>query len=170
MRERIGFRPAGPGDRTAILSLYNGNPNFLRHHLGRDRVDEAFLEWEGEEMARMGFVTWLMMEGECVVGFSDLRPGREVYLSLFLVDASRQGRGLGKQMYRQLEEELAARGGERVRIDVVDDHPGNPLPFWERLGFIKGERISLTWGEKTSQGWRMAKALPAGEEARGERV
>ena len=169
MSGEIGFRPAGPGDRETILALYNGNPRFLRSHLGVDRVDGAFLEQEGEEMAQMGFVTWLMTEGDRVVGFSDFRPGREVYLSLFLVDGACQGRGLGRRLYCRLEEALAARGSERVRIDVVDDHPGNLLPFWEKLGFAKEERVSLTWGEKTSGGWRMTKAL-SGEGERGERV
>ena len=162
MSGEIGFRPAGPGDRGIILALYNGNLRFLRHHLGVARVDGAFLEQEEAEMAQMGFVTWLMTEGDRVVGFSDLRPGREVYLSLFLVDGACQGHGLGRRLYCRLEEALAALGGKRVRIDVVDDHPENSLPFWEKLGFCKEERVSLTWGKKTSGGWRMTRALPAG--------
>ena len=46
-----------------------------------------------------------------------------------------------------------------MRIDVVDGPPGNPLPFWRRLGYKGSERVLLTWGEKTSSALVLRKEL-----------
>lgn len=45
------------------------------------------------------------------------------------------------------------------RIDVVDDHEPNVLPFWEKQGFSAVGRDTLTWGDKTSSVVIMEKTL-----------
>ncbi len=46
-----------------------------------------------------------------------------------------------------------------IRIDVVNDYPGNVVPFWERQGFVKNETITLEWGNKKSNAIVMRKRL-----------
>ena len=155
------LRPAGQRDAAALAAIYNSNPDFLLHHLGREQVDEAFLLSELKEMAGAGFSSFLITEGEDgpAVAAADLRGGEEAYLSLLILHRAAQGRGLGRRCASLLEEHLRAGGSRRVRIDVVDDHPGNPLPFWRRLGYEGSERMPLTWGEKTSSALVLRKEL-----------
>ena len=90
---------------------------------------------------------------------ADVRGGEEAYLSLLILHHTAQGRGMGRRCAALLEEHLRAGGSRRVRIDVVDDHPGNPLPFWRRLGYEGSEQVALTWGEKTSSALVLRKKL-----------
>ena len=90
---------------------------------------------------------------------ADVRGGEEAYLSLLILHRTAQGRGMGRRCAALLEDHLRAGGSRRVRIDVVDDHPGNPLPFWRRLGYEGSERVALTWGEKTSSALVLRKEL-----------
>ena len=155
------LRPARRRDVAVCAALYNADPAFLLHHLGRDKVDEGFVEEELEEMDRAGFARLLIAEtpGGPPVALADLRGGEEAYLSLLLVDKAAQGRGLGRRGAALLEQRLRAEGSRRIRIDVVDDHAGNPLPFWHRLGYRGNERVTLTWGDKTSSALVLRKEL-----------
>ena len=155
------LRPAGRRDTAVLAAIYNSNPGFLLHHLGRERVDEAFLLRELEEMAGAGFASFLITEGEGgpAVAAADLRCGEEAYLSLLILHRDAQGRGLGRRCAALLEERLRAGGSRRVRIDVVDGHPGSPLPFWRRLGYEGSQRVNLTWGDKTSSALVLRKEL-----------
>ena len=146
------LRPDGRQDAAVLAAIYNSNPEFLLHHLGRKRVDEAFLLSELDEMAGAGFVTLLVTQGRGgpALAAADVRGGEEAYLSLLILHRDAQGHGLGRQCAALLEEHLRASGSRRVRIDVVDDHPGNPLPFWQRMGYEGSQRVALTWGDKTS--------------------
>ena len=155
------LRPAGRQDAAVLAAIYNSNPEFLLHHLGRDRVDEAFLLSELEEMAGAGFVTLLITQGRdgSALAAADVRGGEEAYLSLLILHRDAQGHGLGRQCAALLEEHLRAGGNRRVRIDVVDDHPGNPLPFWRRMGYEGSQRVALTWGDKTSSALVLRKEL-----------
>ena len=58
------LRSADRRDTAVLTAIYNSNPEFLLHHLGRERVDEAFLLSELEEMAGAGFASFLITEGE----------------------------------------------------------------------------------------------------------
>lgn len=155
------LRPAGRRDAAVLAAIYNSNPDFLAHHLGRERMDEAFLLRELEEMAGAGFASFLITEGEGgpAVAAADLRGGEEAYLSLLILRREAQGRGLGRRCAALLEERLRAGGSRRVRIDVVDGHPGSPLPFWRRLGYEGSQRVALTWGDKTSSALVLRKEL-----------
>lgn len=157
----LALRPADERDMAVLAAIYNSNPEFLRHHLGREQVDETFLMSELEEMADAGFVTLLITQGRNgpTVAAADVRSGKEAYLSLLILHRGAQGHGLGRQCAALLEDHLRAGGSRRVRIDVVDDHPGNPLPFWQRMGYEGSQRVALTWGDKTSSALVLRKEL-----------
>ena len=161
MENRFIFRSAQPGDAGDIVRLYNSNPDFLAHHLGRRAVDGAFVCGEWRQMAELGFSTTVIADVQtgAVVGFIDHRDAEPVYLSLFLLDAALQGKGLGTKLYRRFEEEQRGRGCKGIRIDVVDDYTGNLVPFWKRLGFAEREKTTLEWGGKASHACVMYRNL-----------
>lgn len=77
------LRPARRRDVAVCAALYNADPAFLLHHLGRDKVDEGFVEEELEEMDRAGFARLLIAEtpGGPPVALADLRGGEEAPIS-----------------------------------------------------------------------------------------
>ena len=103
------LRPAGRQDAAVLAAIYNSNPEFLLHHLGRDRVDKAFLLSELEEMAGAGFVTLLITQGRDgpALAAADVRDGEEAYLSLLILHRDAQGHGRGRQCAALLEEHCA---------------------------------------------------------------
>lgn len=144
--KNLTLRPAGLEDIGIITAIYNSNPEFLLDHLGVSRVTENFLCDEMLEMQRQGFTTRLFTtETGQAVGLADYRPDQTAYLSLLMLNASIQGQGWGRRCYELLEQQLLAQGCAQVRLDAAQG-PHSPAPFWEKLGFIPGETICLTWG------------------------
>lgn len=41
-------------------------------------------------------------------------------------------------------------GANIIRVDVVNDHEPNVIPFWEKMGFVGQREERLTWGDKES--------------------
>lgn len=144
--KNFALRPAGLEDIGIITAIYNSNPEFLHAHLGVCRVSEKFLHEEMLEMQRQGFTTRLFTtETGQTVGLADYRPDQTAYLSLLMLDASIQGHGWGRRCYELLEQELLAQGCAQVRLDAAQG-PHSPATFWEKLGFLTGKTIRLTWG------------------------
>lgn len=111
---------------------------------------EDFIRNEAAEMEKLGFCSGVVEDAGGLAGVLDYRPGQEVYLSLLMLRADRQGRGAGARVYRSFGERMRREGARSIRIDVVDDYAGSPLPFWENLGFQQEGRAELVWGEKRS--------------------
>ena len=153
------MRPARTEDYESIAGIYNSNPAFLRNHLGMEAVDAAFIAVECEEMRRVGFESCVIEAGGKVMGVLDYCPGAELYLSLLMLHADRQGKGEGSDIYAAFEEEMRREGAVSVRVDVVKDYPGNLVSFWKRKGFSGDEEITLEWGKKKSRALVMKKAL-----------
>lgn len=65
--QTIVLRRANLQDAARITEIYNSNPLFLQHHLGRCRVDESFVRNEMEEMERARFSSF-------PVSFSSICP------------------------------------------------------------------------------------------------
>ena len=109
--------------------------------------------WDAGQWTARSFSTTVIADAQtgAAVGFIDCRDSEPVYLSLFLLDAALQGKGLGTELYREFEEMQRRRGRKGIRIDVVDDYEGNLVPFWKRRGFEEGEEITLEWGGKASR-------------------
>lgn len=155
------IRRALPQDMQRITEIYNSNTEFLLHHLGRERVDRHFIAREMEEMRRVGFLSYVLVEresGRCV-GVLDYRPGACVYLSLLMLDAALRGKGFGTACYGCLEETVRRQGASSVRIDVVEGYPGSAAPFWEKQGFVRTGRAKLAWDGCSAEAAVMLKQL-----------
>lgn len=159
--QTIVLRKAGVQDAARITEIYNSNPLFLQHHLGRCRVDESFVRNEMEEMERARFSSFLfvdLLEGD-IVGLADVKAGACMYLSLMMLDARLQRTGKGALCYALLEQELRRDGTHRVRIDVVCEYPENAKGFWSKQGFSPAGTTRLLWGGKESEAVVMHKQL-----------
>lgn len=97
-------------------------------------------------------IAWMrgIYAGDQPAGFMmavDPPPGQDhVYLWRFLVDRRFQRRGVGRLAIREFARVWAAQGITRITLGCVADVPGNPEPFYRRLGF---ERTGPPdeWGE-----------------------
>lgn len=141
--QTIVLRRANLQDAARITEIYNSNPLFLQHHLGRCRVDEFFVRNEMEEMERARFSSFLFVdlpEGD-IVGLADVKAGE------------------GVLCYALLEQELRRDGAHRVRIDVVCEYPENAKGFWSKQGFSPAGTTRLLWGGKESEAVVMHKQL-----------
>ena len=126
-----------------------------------EAVDEAFVSEEAVTMKKVGFHSCVIVneETQTVQGVLDYKPDDEVYLSLIMLVADLQGKGIGKKIYSLFEAQMSRENRASVRIDVVNDYPGNVVPFWEKLGFAGNETITLEWGNKKSNAVVMRKSL-----------
>lgn len=159
--QTIVLRRASLQDAARITEIYNSNPLFLQHHLGRCRVDESFVRNEMEEMERARFSSFLFVDlpGGDIVGLADVKAGACMYLSLMMLDARLQRTGKGALCYALLEQELRRDGTHRVRIDVVCEYPENAKGFWSKQGFSPAGTTRLLWGGKESEAVVMHKQL-----------
>lgn len=159
--ENFYIRELKPTDYERIVVIYNSNREFLRNHLGTEAVDEAFISEEAITMKTVGFQSCVIVDGEAqtVQGVLDYKSDEEVYLSLLMLSEELQGKGIGKDIYSMFERKMRKEKRASIRIDVVNDYPGNVVPFWERQGFVKNETITLEWGNKKSNAIVMRKRL-----------
>lgn len=146
-------------DYRRAADIYNSNPRFLAAHLGVDRIDAAFVAEEASAMDRAGFRSCVIVDREtrAVQGLLDYRPGEETYLSLLMLAAPLQGKGLGRALYTFFESSLLPPDCRSVRIDVVTGHAPHALPFWTGLGFSPRGSVTLTWRARTNTALVMGK-------------
>ena len=157
-----------PADISAVVGIYNSNKDFLIHHLGKEKVTSSFISHELQEMEEHGFSSNLIIEAGSPIGVIDymLQDDGYVYLSMLMLASSVQKSGKGKAIYKCFEEKMIASGAKTIRIDVVDDHEPNVIPFWEKQGFSSKRRDVLTWGDKTSSVAVMEKKMSHISEAK----
>lgn len=153
------IRAVQESDYNSIVEIYNSNKQFLRHHLGMDFIDEAFIAKEMIAMNRGGFCSCVIenQDNSLIQGILDYKPEQEIYLSLFMLMNSLQGNGVGSNVYSQFEAQMIQDKRKSIRIDVVNDYQDNLVPFWKRHGFLENENVILNWGNKKSKAVVMRK-------------
>lgn len=159
--EKFYIRELNRNDYKRVTEIYNSNRGFLRNHLGTEAVDEVFISTEAVTMEKVGFCSCVIVneETQTVQGVLEYKSGEEVYLSLLMLVAELQGKGIGKEVYSLFESMMREEKRASIRIDVVNDYPGNVVPYWEKLGFVANETITLEWGNKKSKALVMRKCL-----------
>ena len=155
------LRKATVQDAARVAEIYNSNPLFLEHHLGRCRVEEAFILYEMQETERAGFSSYLFVDQSTgnIVGMADVKADSCAYLSLMMLDSRFQKSGKGACCYALLEQEFCKCGAHTVRIDVVCEYPENAKGFWSKQGFLPTGTTRLLWGGKESEAIVMHKQL-----------
>lgn len=162
--EKFYIRELNPNDYKRVVEIYNSNRQFLLCHLGVEAVDEAFISEEAVTMEKVGFRSCVIVneETQTVQGVLDYKPDDEVYLSLVMLVADLQGKGIGKKIYSLFESQMSQEKRDSIRIDVVNDYTDNVVPFWKKQGFVENETITLEWGNKKSKAVVMRKRIESG--------
>lgn len=66
-----------------------------------------------------------------------LEPGKPPYVWRLMVDARHQGRGIGREAIQRIVEHVRATRPEATELRLSHVRgPGDPGPFYERLGFV----------------------------------
>ena len=128
-------------DLPALLKLCLGNPQYYAY-LGEGPTIESLAAEMGElppgcAPDRKSCLGFFDVEG-ALVAVLDLVCGYPVercaFIGFFMVDASRQGVGLGSRLITRLLERLHSEGFVRVRLAYVKGNEQSRR-FWERCGF-----------------------------------
>ena len=115
-------------DIDKILDIYNSNTHFLENHMGITEVSREFITNEIKEMKNIGFNSLVIKDCMSnIIGICDFKISEEVYLSLLMIDANQQGKGLGSIVYNQLEKLFKENHANKVRIDVGDMKVGDVI-------------------------------------------
>jgi len=76
-------------------------------------------------------------------------------LHRFCVSPDRQGRGIGKQVLKKIEDQLSGMGYGSVRLDVFSENP-HAVRLYEKSGYVR--RGHADW--RKGRFWLMEKKLP----------
>lgn len=148
-------------DLKDIVEVYNSNIDFLKSHLGVDKVTYKWLDNELEIMKQDDFHSYKIIKKDTneVVGFIDFKIDNETYLSLLILHKNYKNKGIGKLIYKALEEYVKSLKSDCIRIDVVTNYDNNVIDFWSKNGFKKIKKIELNWGDKILPAIIMKKKL-----------
>jgi len=110
-----------------------------------DVLEAALLQLLGD--ASLGVV--FLVETDRVIGHAvvtygyDLEwGGRDAYLTEFLIDDHKRGRGIGTRVLQLLADEVRQRDVRALHLEVRADNPA--LQLYERAGFVRSTRLSMT--------------------------
>lgn len=148
-------------DLNDIIEVYNSNKNFLINHMNSDIVEYKWVIEELELMKKTSFYSCKVVEKSSgkIIGIIDFKTGEETYLSLLMIHNDYKNRGIGKLVYRALEEYVRSIKSIGIRIDVVTNYDDRVLNFWVRNGFNKFKDVKLNWTGKVLPAVIMKKTL-----------
>ena len=138
----LELREFQPGDYERLVAIYNANyPDYPISVAERRSRDES-LDRTKYLLKRFACTD---LEQERIVGFGDVLSVPDMYhprkfMISILVDPEHQGRGIGRTIYNELEEELSQRNAILAWTRVKEDLPIR-LQFFERRGFAEKSRI-----------------------------
>ena len=136
----LELRELSPADVPEMLRLARGNPLYYQH-MGIIPDEQGLLETltalpPRRTMADKHFFGWF--EGSRLVAMMDLiarHPQEDMaFIGWFMVDAERQGYGLGRRLVTAVMEMLSRCGVREVRLGRVAGNPQSEA-FWRACGF-----------------------------------
>lgn len=150
--------PLAAADSGALLALLRANAAYSRLSTGREA-----LPTDADEILRarprgappqakqvLGF--W---DGGALAAVCDLLDGYPdadtLFIGLLMVDAARQGAGLGAAVLQHVAGQAAARGHTRLRLAVIEANT-RALRFWEKQGFAATGR-QVVAGDGSHPAW-----------------
>jgi len=127
---RLDERPASPADAVAVAELVIAYERSLYGETAYSQ-DDLDGEWRAIDLVNDSVV---LLDGGEVVAFGSLHDRGELWRTDAYVHPDHQGRGIGTQLARRLEEMAGSRGARRIQSGVAEpDEPGCRL--FEQLGY-----------------------------------
>lgn len=129
-------------DVPQIRALCGGNPQYYRYHppmASADGIREDMRALPpGKTAEDKYYVGYFDGGGLAAVLDLILRYPREdtALIGFFMVDAARQGAGLGSRLVREAMEYLRTQGFSRLRLGVDRGNPQS-FAFWTKNGFVQ---------------------------------
>lgn len=133
-------------DLNSIVEVYNSNRDFLACQMERAEVNLEWLLDEMEIMEEFGFHSCKIIEIATneIIGIIDISIHKEeTYLSLLMLRGEYKNRGLGSEIYRQVEAYIKSSNSHSIKLDVIVHPEYDALPFWIKNGFVKVEEWEL---------------------------
>lgn len=127
-------------DAPEMLRLAQGNPLYYEY-MGIQPTPENLAETlttlpPQRTMADKHFIGWF--EGDRLIAMMDLiarHPRQDMaFIGWFMMDANRQGAGLGRRLVADVMQMLAACGVHEVRLGRIEGNPQSER-FWKVCGF-----------------------------------
>jgi ribosomal protein S18 acetylase RimI-like enzyme len=151
------FLRAGDADVPAIVRLmnlaYRGSGatgwSTQETYLSGDRITEEVLRADLLAKPQASLLKWEDSEGGALLGCVWIEPlGEDVwYLGSLATDPTRQNSGLGKTLLLAAEQWVRERGGNRIRMNVVNVRDAL-IAWYLRRGYRKtGETESFPYGD-----------------------
>lgn len=163
--DRVRIRPATRNDISAIVGVsLSSIDEGEEAGFGRPRSEQTFADvgrlsstWEDPNRVRGEEVLVAELEGR-VVGCVTLEDRGES-LELVNIDVSRpwQGRGIGTQIVRFVEERARQEGRRAVTLGTsrnADGRPWKSLPWWQHLGYRVTHEEENAWTRAIGPGTR----------------
>lgn len=139
----MSVRKLSHSDLPALLSLCLGNPqyySFLDEEPTMDALAAEMTELPpGCSLDQKSYLGFFDAGGD-LFAVLDLIRGypaeRSAFIGFFMVDASRQGAGVGSLLISQLLDRLRGEGVSRVRLAYVEGNEQS-RHFWRKCGFFE---------------------------------
>lgn len=139
----MSVRELSHSDLPALLSLCLGNPqyySFLDEEPTMDALAAEMTELPpGCSLDQKSYLGFFDAGGD-LIAVLDLIRGYPAegcaFIGFFMVDASRQGTGIGSQLISKLLDRLRDSGVFRVRLAYVEGNEQSRR-FWEKRGFLE---------------------------------
>ncbi len=134
-------------DAGAILALYQGNPQYfdaMQDWPTLESVRDDLTVLPPGRAAQDKFFVGFYLNGnlaavmDLILGYPD---GRTAFIGLFMVDAARQGRGLGSRIVGETLACVKALGYCAARLGYVQGN-AQSRAFWEKNGFAPTGAVS----------------------------
>lgn len=145
------------------LEVYNSNEDFLVDHLGETRVPQDWLTEELHHANESGFTIFGVHKTDTgdVLGIIDLGLfGDLAYLSLLILKKDAQRKGVGSEIFQNLELFLKKKKMKTIRLDVVKGRGfEGVLAFWKHHGFVEQNEIIVKWRHRRLPACAMKKDI-----------
>ena len=138
----FAVRALSQADVPAMLQMAQGNPLYYAHMRMQptsDNLTETLTALPPRRtLADKHFFGWF--EGNQLIAMMDLiwrHPSEDMaFIGWFMVDAARQGRGLGRRLVADVLAMLKNASVTEVRLGCIDGNPQSER-FWHACGFVE---------------------------------
>lgn len=139
-------RALGRLDVGLVYALCAGNPQFYRYSASplseEGVVSDMTIAPPGIPPAQKYYVGFF--DGDALVAVMDLidgyPDGGTAFIGFFMVEKSRQGRGVGGAIIAEVLDHLAQAGYTAARLAIDDGNPQSTA-FWKKCGFALLKRL-----------------------------
>ena len=136
MTSSLQIRPYDSADELAVVALWREVfPDDPPHH---DPAETIRLKIETQPELFFVATKVGIVVGTIMAGFD----GHRGWLYRVAVNPAHQRHGIGTALVRRAEQELITRGAPKINLQVRSSN-GQVATFYERLGFVVEERVSM---------------------------